>query len=85
MDGETPIKIAYSNRCYRSHQGFDFANYLIFVVVAAFVINLDIFDNSLLTIIINRLYILIKYIRWPVYTFLSICHSVCRSVCNVCR
>ena len=34
---------------YRSHQGFDFANYLIFVVVAAFVINLDIFDNSLLT------------------------------------
>ena len=42
-------------------QGFDFANDLICVVVAAFVINLDIFDNSLLTIIINRLYILIKY------------------------
>ena len=53
-------------------------NYLKCVVISVFVINLDIFDNSVLTIIINRFYILIKYSRWPVY--LSVDLSVYVSV-----
>ena len=59
-------------------------NYLIFVVVTVFVMNLDIFDNSLLTIIINRLllYTVFRlYIVSGQSTFLSICLSICRLVC----
>ena len=55
-----------------------------------FVINLDIFDNSLLTIFINRFYILITCSRWPVYlsvdlsVYLSVSMYVDDVVCVYC-